>query len=268
MCIVVLSVVLVGYTATFSALFAGPCNPNLNTPESAICLNNIAVAQAVLNIVTDGFIIALPIPTIHGLNMGLKQRLTVGFILALGSAYVIPPRPPHPPSCQDLPNVIFCHNSSACIASIIRIAYVRAMVTNPDITYTQCAAAVWSLLEMNLGILCNSLAALKPFIREFLPGLLSSYGRSGGNGDYKSSGQTGPSKRSKGSKAWGHGYQLHSVGNGKTEQTATKDNVVVVGHEFSVEYNTGQPNAAITTNSGGSTDSILSPQYPAQKQPL
>ncbi|KAL2163212.1 hypothetical protein VTH06DRAFT_5268 [Thermothelomyces fergusii] len=173
-CIVALAVVLVGYTATFSALFVGPCNPNRNTPESATCLNNIAVSQAVLNIVTDGVIIVLPIPTIHRLNMGLKQRLTVGLILALGSA--------------------------ACVASIVRIAYVRAMVTNPDFTYTQCAAAVWSLLEMNLGILCNSLAALKPFVRKHMPGIFSSYGW-GGKGH--KSGQSGPSKRSKRSKPGG-----------------------------------------------------------------
>ncbi|AEO59655.1 hypothetical protein MYCTH_2135030 [Thermothelomyces thermophilus ATCC 42464] len=233
--IIALAVALVGYTVTFSALFAGPCNPNLNTPESATCLNNIAVAQAVLNIVTDGIIIVLPIPTIHHLNMALKQRITVGLILGLGSA--------------------------ACVASIVRIAYVRAMVTNPDFTYTQCAAAVWSLFEMNLGILCNALAALKPFVRTYLPGLFSSNGW-GSSG--RKTGQQGPSKRSKSSK-WAHGYQLHSVGNGKTEQTAAKDNVVVVDHQFSVEYNTAKPNAVMTTGSGGSTDSILTPQYPAQK---
>jgi hypothetical protein len=92
-CIIILAVMLVGYTATFTVLFAGPCNPLLATPESAICLNNIAVSQAVLNIVTDGLIIILPIPTIHSLNMPLKQRITVGMILGLGSAYVLPPPP-------------------------------------------------------------------------------------------------------------------------------------------------------------------------------
>ncbi|KAL2141914.1 hypothetical protein VTI28DRAFT_1799 [Corynascus sepedonium] len=234
-CIVITAVVLIGYSVTFSALFAGPCNPNLGTPESALCLNNIAVAQAVLNIVTDGIIILLPIPTIHGLNMGLKQRITVGLILGLGSA--------------------------ACIASIIRVAYVRAMVTNPDFTFTQCSAAVWSLLEMNLGILCNSLAALKPFVRQHMPNLFSSNGWGSGG---RKTGDTYP-KLSKGSRTWGHAYQLHSIGNGKTEQAAVKDDVVVVNHQFSVEYNSSQKNGAMTTTSGGSTDSILAPQYPAHK---
>lgn len=85
---------LLAYTITFSVLFGGPCNP-LAT-GSGVCLNNIAVAQAVLNIVTDAIIIALPIPTIHRLNMPLKQKIQVGVILALGSAYVTPfcPFPP------------------------------------------------------------------------------------------------------------------------------------------------------------------------------
>jgi hypothetical protein len=85
-CIVAIGVVVVGYSITFSALFSGPCNPLLGTPESALCLNKIAVSQAVLNIVTDGMIILLPLPTIHALHMPLKQRITVGCILGLGSA--------------------------------------------------------------------------------------------------------------------------------------------------------------------------------------
>lgn len=92
-CVLATAAALVGYTAVFTALFGGPCNP-LATGSGA-CLNNIAVAQAVLNIVTDAVIIALPIPVIHRLNMPLKQRIQVGIILALGSAYVsLPPLTP------------------------------------------------------------------------------------------------------------------------------------------------------------------------------
>ncbi|KAL2022656.1 hypothetical protein VTK56DRAFT_5000 [Thermocarpiscus australiensis] len=181
-CIVATAVALIGYTVTFTVLFSGPCNPLLGTPESAVCLNNIAIAQAVLNIVTDGVIIFLPIPTIRGLHMPLKQRITVGGILALGSA--------------------------ACIASIVRVAYVRAMVDNPDVTFTQCSAAVWSLLEMNLGILCNSLAALKPFARRHLPSFFSKAGSGAGRTD------DSYAKRSKGSRKQGHSYQLHSSDKG------------------------------------------------------
>jgi len=113
-CIVAIAVVVVGYSITFTVLFAGPCNPLLGTPESALCLNKIAVSQAVLNIVTDGMIILLPIPTIHALNMPLKQRITVGCILGLGSAYVtssflsFPPLSSLSPCCAFSPLPALC----------------------------------------------------------------------------------------------------------------------------------------------------------------
>jgi hypothetical protein len=262
--VIATAVVLIGYTVTFTVLFSGPCNPLLGTPESAVCLNNIAISQAVLNIITDGVLIALPIPTIHALHMPLKQRITVGGILALGSAYVTPPTNP---SLAVRANP---ESARPALASIIRVAYVRAMVDNPDVTFTQCSAAVWSLLEMNLGILCNSLAALKPFVRRHLPSLFSKTGSGAGTG-----GKTDESyaKRSKGSRGWGHSYQLHSVGNGKTETAADakkegrKDIVVV--DQFSVEYGRRNGEGSVTTGAapgkGDSTDSILAPQYPAHQ---
>ena len=147
------------------------------------------------------------------------------------------------------------------------------MVANPDVTFTQCSAAVWSLLEMNLGILCNALAALKPFVRQHMPHLFSSngWGSGGAAGAGKPSGGSSayPSKRSR-SRAWGHTYQLHSVGTGKGEErnvpgAGVKDDIVV-DHQFTVEYDDKARSKAHTMTTGsGSTDSILAPQYPAHQ---
>lgn len=60
------------------------------------------------------------------------------------------------------------------------------MLNNPDVTYTQGSAAVWSAVEVNIGILCNCLAMLKPFVRRHLPWLKSLIG-------VRSGGATGPS---------------------------------------------------------------------------
>lgn len=54
------------------------------------------------------------------------------------------------------------------------------MLNNPDVLYTQGSAAVWSAVEINIGILCNCLAMLKPFVRRHLPWLRSIVGRSTG----------------------------------------------------------------------------------------
>ncbi|KUI58972.1 hypothetical protein VP1G_06275 [Cytospora mali] len=117
---------VIAYTIAFTAILAGPCNPM--TVRSNTCLNNVALAQAVLNITTDGVLIIMP-----------------AFTLAV-------------------------------IASCVRIAYVRAMAENPDVLYSQGSAAVWSAVEINIGIVCNCLATMKPFVRRHMPWLVSLIG--------------------------------------------------------------------------------------------
>lgn len=112
------------------------------------------------------------------------------------------------------------------IASCVRIAYVRAMLNNPDVLYTQGSAAVWSAVEINIGILCNCLAMLKPFVRRHMPWLKSLVGaRSSGGEKYAfhhhrkdgpnsggkmTAGAAGVSHRERGKS--GGMYELHSYG--------------------------------------------------------
>lgn len=103
------------------------------------------------------------------------------------------------------------------------------MIDNPDVLYTQGSAAVWSAVEINIGILCNCLAMLKPFVRRHLPWLVSlvgSEGSSSSEGKAKDSAvRFGRFLRS-GRKSSGSGagvgdaagagnYQLHSFGRDK-----------------------------------------------------
>lgn len=75
---------IVGCQVAFTIMFVGPCKPT--DPNTAECFTRSALAQAVLNIIFDTFIIVLPIPTIHSLNMPWRQKCFVGFLLGLGSA--------------------------------------------------------------------------------------------------------------------------------------------------------------------------------------
>jgi Na+/H+ antiporter NhaB len=75
---------LVIYTLVFTILLAWPCHPL--KPGTTTCVVNLTISQGVLNIVSDAIVIALPIPLIHRLNMPLRQRITAGLLLALGSA--------------------------------------------------------------------------------------------------------------------------------------------------------------------------------------
>ncbi|KAH8807407.1 hypothetical protein F5884DRAFT_341614 [Xylogone sp. PMI_703] len=206
---------IIAYTVVFTALFSGPCNPQ--STGSGACLNNIAIAQAILNIVSDAAIIVLPIPTIHSLKMPLKQRLAIGILMGLGSAVVI--------------------------ASIARLAYVKAMVTNPDVTWTQASAAILSSLELNLGIICNSVSRMKPFVRKHFPSWASGFNSSGAP-DYSRS------KRNNGSYPLGSVERGERFGGVQRKDTAN----IHVTAEYQVDYE-----GKSVRNATGSTESILRP---------
>ncbi|EXM15598.1 hypothetical protein RAB80_017576 [Fusarium oxysporum f. sp. vasinfectum] len=219
------AVSVTAYTVVFTALFIGPCNPSKT--GSGVCLNNISIAQAVLNIITDAVLIILPIPVVHRLQMPLKQRATIGALLSLGSGVIL--------------------------ASCVRIGYVRKMQNNPDVTWTQASAAVWSSVELNIGIVCNCLATLKPFVRQHLPRLA---GLVGGSTSSKNSNQAASGNRFnswRGDKA-SYGYELHSVDRPKKAHAGVPGHSrdIIVVDEFQVQYGNAQDKG-----DASSTENIL-----------
>ncbi|KAM0557007.1 hypothetical protein ACHAPJ_005686 [Fusarium lateritium] len=85
--VVAVGVSIFAYTLTLCSITGGPCNPlHAGTTK---CLQNVALAQSVLNIASDFAVVAVPIPTIHSLNFSLKQKMSVGCILAVGSGHLL-----------------------------------------------------------------------------------------------------------------------------------------------------------------------------------
>ncbi|KAJ5447804.1 hypothetical protein N7445_002625 [Penicillium cf. griseofulvum] len=141
--VVAATVAIFAYTLTLCIITGGPCNP-LHA-GTTVCLENVALSQAVLNIASDFAVIAIPIPTIHGLHFSTKQKVTVGCLLALGSG------------------VIIC--------SIARLPYVLLLGKTTDTTYTEAILGVWSFIEVNLGIICACAMQFKRLIAIYLPRL-------------------------------------------------------------------------------------------------
>ncbi|KAF4965114.1 hypothetical protein FSARC_7053 [Fusarium sarcochroum] len=223
-CLYTTAAFLIVYTLVFTILLAGPCHPL--KPGTGTCVVNLTISQAVLNIVSEAIVIILSIPLIHGLNMPLKQRITVGLLLALGSAVVI--------------------------VSCIRFGYVQKMKDNPDITWTQANASLWSCIEMNTGIICQSLAHMKPFVRQHLPWLHKIIA-----GTTKPKSYPGQADNSQSFKQWrgdkaSHGYQLHSIGRSQQTSGESSDRGIVVVDEFQVQYS-----ASMNAGEASSTENIL-----------
>lgn len=235
---------LVIYTLVFTILLAWPCHPL--KAGTTTCVVNLTISQGVLNIVSDAIVIVLPIPLIHRLNMPLRQRITAGILLALGSALVLYSFPPF---------LVRGNEAKLCtrvvIVSCIRFSYVQKMQDNPDITWTQASASQWSCIEMNTGIICNCLAHMKPFIRRHLPFLTKFVSRtSSAQKSYPNQPSNSHSYNWRGDKV-NHGYQLHSIGRSQQPPATETDNIVIT-NEYQVQFTESKNNGGAS-----STEDIL-----------
>ncbi|KAK0649084.1 hypothetical protein B0T16DRAFT_456529 [Cercophora newfieldiana] len=108
------------------------------------------------------------------------------------------------------------------------------MANDPDVTYTEAILGVWSIVEVNLGIVCGSAMRLKPLLRRWFPnlGLFSSQGKSAANGSPFNS--WGASKQLRTDpRNTSHTYQLHSVQKGSAEPI-TEDRNIRVHREYDI----------------------------------
>ncbi|KJR90040.1 uncharacterized protein SPSK_06295 [Sporothrix schenckii 1099-18] len=119
-------------------------------------------APAVINLITDLTVFILPLPAIRQLQLPLRQKIILAFILCLG---------------------LF-----TCIISIVRLSTLDAAATSSDTTWDNTGAALWSYLELTVAIIAACLPTLRPFVSRFFPRLISS----GGSNDQHSAPPTGP----------------------------------------------------------------------------
>lgn len=64
---------------------------------------------------------------------------------------------------------------SVCIVSILRLQSLVAISNSTDQSYDNPAAATWSSVETNVGIICSCLPLLRPLMTKCLPGVFSSH---------------------------------------------------------------------------------------------
>ncbi|KAK3933873.1 hypothetical protein QBC46DRAFT_462889 [Diplogelasinospora grovesii] len=116
------------------------------------CLDTLPVwyFSSSMNIVTDFVIFALPLPCV--LSMTLCKPQKVLFIS------------------------LFCLGFSTCIVSIIRIFTLRRATTTGDPSWDNTESTLWSVIELNCGILCASLQTLRPLLAKMVPSLVVTAG--------------------------------------------------------------------------------------------
>ncbi|RAH68304.1 uncharacterized protein BO66DRAFT_377611, partial [Aspergillus aculeatinus CBS 121060] len=149
-------------TAMTTAIFLATifqCSPldavyNPRKYAHAACLDAVAFwsATAALYLLTDVWVLVLPVPTILGLQASRRKRLVLTALLSLGAF--------------------------ACIASIARMVYIVRLYRGVDQSWHSVDVSIWSGVELALGIVAASVPSLRPVLDQLAPGVLSSVGRS------------------------------------------------------------------------------------------
>jgi len=65
--------------------------------------------------------------------------------------------------------VVFTLGGFTCIISILRLQSLLVFLHNSDISWHNPLAAIWSSLEVNIGILCSCLPTLKAMVSRYFP---------------------------------------------------------------------------------------------------
>lgn len=137
----ILFLALWGITQEFLVAFA--CIPvSIFIPGMASkCIESLVVwyLTSIMNIVTDFVLFLVPLPAIRNLRLPLRQKVLV--------------------------MSIFCLGFFTCIISIVRLFTLRAALNSTDATWDNAPTSWWTTIELNCGILCASIATLRPLIR-------------------------------------------------------------------------------------------------------
>lgn len=109
-------------------------------------------SNASMHISTDIAILIIPIPALMAVDLPRKQKLALMIMFSLGGF--------------------------VCITSIIRLLSLKQIADSTDPTYDNVAAASWSAIECNTGIICACLPTLKPLVARIFPNMVSTFNAS------------------------------------------------------------------------------------------
>jgi hypothetical protein len=65
--------------------------------------------------------------------------------------------------------IVFALGGFTCVISILRLQSLLVFLHNTDISWHNPLAAIWSSLEVNIGILCSCLPTLKAMVSRYFP---------------------------------------------------------------------------------------------------
>ncbi|KAH7329513.1 hypothetical protein B0I35DRAFT_448605 [Stachybotrys elegans] len=181
---------IVAYTITYIFLMIFRCQPvaygwDITIPGGT-CIGNLIpmMTLSVANIMLDTAVLLLPVGVVLPLQIPRRQKISLLFLFATGGFVIA--------------------------AAIQRTVIMPPLLAAYDYTWLLSEQFIWSYVEVNAGILCASVPAMKPLFMRYLPWLVMSRLRSSQENSARYATGSGMDKQSKNRKPYGQAFELHS----------------------------------------------------------
>ncbi|RDL42465.1 Uncharacterized protein BP5553_02444 [Venustampulla echinocandica] len=148
------------YSAFFFFLFILQCRPSSYfwtqyTGGKGTCINPKVIvdsfyAYSAISCAADWTLGIIPVFMVWNLQMNIRTKLSVAAILAVGAI--------------------------ASSATIIRIPYIRGMADINDFLYSTMDVAIWSTVEVGIGITASGAATLRPLFNAYFSSTIGGSG--------------------------------------------------------------------------------------------
>ncbi|KAI1100726.1 hypothetical protein F4804DRAFT_318095 [Jackrogersella minutella] len=151
--------IIASYSVTAALVESLACRPLegiINESLDATCYDSYPayISLSSLNIAIDIIILLLPIPLVIRMQLPIRQKISVILLFATG--------------------IVVC-----CVA-LKRVTYIPVLEASEDYDWDAVPDMILCFIEVNFGIICASVPAVRPFFSRLLPVLLASRRKSSG----------------------------------------------------------------------------------------
>ncbi|KAI9756382.1 MAG: protein disulfide-isomerase precursor [Chaenotheca gracillima] len=112
-------------------------------PQCVARQNTATQAGVIMNLISDVMIFVLPLPMVWSLELRLMEKIQVTLVFMTGLFIVA--------------------------VSIVRLAFTYGFVSQTDTTWASTQTFTWSIIEVNVGIMCACMPTLRALLKQYLP---------------------------------------------------------------------------------------------------
>ena len=175
--------IVTAYTIAYEFLSILQCSPVEKFWKPALkgsCIGRMIpmMTLSVANAVIDVVILLIPLRVVLPLQMPARQKASLVLLFATGGLWVF--LLSQTPLClfRSVANDLFSNLCSVCAATIQRTVILPGLLRAKDYTWEVPPQMVWGFIEINAGLICASVPALRPLFVRYLPFLIASTLRS------------------------------------------------------------------------------------------